>query len=443
MWVSIKNWATSAFELFGPPEPRVPAWKQFPHDIEIYPLACQDYARGYLSQWEHYEAMLKRLGLPLPERLTEAQTTYEEHHFPRCDHKGCIKHPERYDAVLTIDPPTYQLPPHLIFKVKPTGSKDSVTVYALIIGSEAEIETARQLYEQKDLLSLLKDFPVRWFTYDPYKFFRTDPDENYRPTFWKREWSLQRDFSRIKWPVEEATGITYETLYQVNMRMRLLRFCASGIYRSPKVADLFLDDSWKGKVDIELPNKILFENPLPPLILDDNCTTLKILPTADTRPDLIEQWLESLQAGIQFPVAFELICQSGTRYFQLACSRQDRAHIEQQLSLYFPAFHVEEHPDPLSTVQPLHHLRAAPKYGYSFLKTMSDFTVDPYNQLLADLSEALPTDVICTQVLFAPLPKAALVNITNFIKDRRGYARDDLLKLRAGCKINFSESDVR
>ena len=349
-----------------------------------------------------------------------------------------IPHPTLRTKLLTrkgnIHPPTFDIPPHLLFKVRqladlPVDDPYTAHLYELFIphlvyfiADDADtVERALQDFKTNGLHHVVASYEGVWLNRDPYALYRFLNEQEPLNTwmFCERLRKPEDERSKVErenpstWPLpplEEVDSVPADQLHKVERRAFLFYILTGDIIPQPSQDELYILEP----VSTVIPDEIIYDLPLPPLTFPEECVTLKVLPHKDARAGLSVQFLESIRT-VSCPVAFELIAEGGTMYFQFSCSPCDRDLIEHQLQTHFPGFAVVEEEKALAAVAPFHVLAARPFYPLRFLKT--DFALDPYSQLLAVLTGASFDDVVCAQVIFSPVPATAFTMIARCLEE--------------------------
>jgi len=323
--------------------------------------------------------------------------------------KGSIPHP--YIAL-----PKFTLPPHLVFRVSRIDREDgrhisyppemSPAQTYFITGDAATIERAQQDFAEYSLPTIVEDYPGHWFNRDPYglyKLFNTDFKG------FRFHSPLPQTWYELL-PLEIIRGLTADEVDLVRRRHDFFGFligpAAAETWRLTKPAVLFIEPSSNDPVFTRLP--------LPDSVLPE-LSYFKIIPSPDTHPATMRQFLDSLRTTAR-PILFEIIAHEGTIYFQMSCAPRDESLIQDQLQLHFREFTIL----PLSgsdlpELPELHFFCAWPAFAYDSFKVSNDFAIDPYQQLFTILAAGASEDYISVLFSFAPIDNAAVRMITEHI----------------------------
>ena len=406
-----------------PPEPKKPA--TYLYDPAKYPMLCRHYLSAYIYGWLEGEQklieFLSGLNLPIPERLDKEHTSkYSKEWYEGCGESGCKEHPAKWRHTLVITNPSFgPLPSYFTFEVNAKGIYQCL---GFLLGDEILLSKAKELHSQHDFISLIRDFPIRWFNKDPYEFYKEKYNQNHVASEdeWTEKKKLYYYVPRTPDSFEEyQQPFDLEQLLTAQERLKVFRRYVSGLHQAPTVEDYHLKGWWSGKMDTKgIPEHIPSALPLPDLTIDPDAVSLKILPSREAKPQVIVQFFESLQKYLSAPISFELVGSQGRIYFQITVSKKDQAQLERELQLFFPDFSIVPAP-PLAVAQDVYFLRARPSYLHEFIKTTSDFSIDPFAQLFAVLSNAAPADCTIYQVLLAPLPLSIHTPLFEYVKDYR------------------------
>ena len=145
---------------------------------------------------------------------------------------------------------------------------------------------------------------------------------------------------------------------------------------------------------------IFFRLPTPDFTIPQPLVTLKVLPDRDsqTSPKLSTNFLDSLRP-VSGPLCFEIVSASNRVYLQLSCSESDRHLVERAFAVHFPSVAVLEETAlprlseacgtirkgahaPPTAANVLSLVELCPTFSRQFLRTLSDFAIDPYVPLL-------------------------------------------------------------
>ena len=139
-----------------------------------------------------------------------------------------------------------------------------------------------------------------------------------------------------------------------------------------------------------------------------------MLATPDSKPAHAASFLQDL-FRLRQTLAFSLVAQADSIFFQIAIDPEHRGIIQQELDIYYPGALLTEVPEEQQLATARHAQWAYPQDSSAFSKTLSDFKLDPYAALLRTLSDAKPDTYECISVYFAPVPDEVF----------HGYARDN------------------
>jgi hypothetical protein len=400
-----------------PKPPPPPAWETAPNDPDSYPEHCDQTIEKVLIYWKAEEVQLSLLKLPLPRKVSEYFTTFKENYYPRCSDKSCTKHPARYIQTLTINHPRYELPPHVCFYIP------IKKMHAFITGPPALLDKAQQLYSNNDFEQLFKEVPIRWFNRHPYEFYIKA--EEYHTSTHGEEYFTKGECNDILIPkylnplTELKPDLTDQTCVEMTERIALYSRYFGGVLGVPSIADVLQRNDKKS-----ISDSLLFDVPLPQKAFNEELVTVKILPSPDSKVDVLEQFYSSLHHSISQWFTFEVVAESGTIYYQFTWAKVDHQHIQQQLQLHFPDCGIINHQDGAKSSTPLHYVNVIASSNTEMVRAAGDFSIDPYNQLFAALAEARPDEQSIYQVVIAPLPQSLH---TKFIEHAEGILQSQYL----------------
>jgi hypothetical protein len=301
-----------------------------------------------------------------------------------------------------------------------------------VVLDEAAASAAHQAYREGSIWDVVKAFPGVWVNRHPYAIYelfhklRKDGKK-----FWIGGFDIDTDCSSyadvcakaVDWTdilLKKIQPLQPEDLDRSRCRYVLYRTLTEGVCGYEAEAPHEIEEkmfSWNSTS--EFVEKFAFSGKLaaPPRRFPKQLTTLKILPSGAVSFKQSREFLESLHHRLKYPVAFELVNQPGTLYFQLTCATKDAVAIKQQLEIYFPEFTVLPHtlPEARSNLG-LFVMKAWPRYSYEFIKTGAEFSVDTYARLFSTLAEgARPWE--CVQILFIQAPNELVNTVTEAFRD--------------------------
>jgi len=354
-----------------------------------------------------------------------------------------IPHPTQRTTLFTrkgnINPPTFDVPPHLLFKVRQLADLPLDDLYdaphyarftphlVYFIAEDSDIvERALEDFKTKGLHHVVASYEGLWLNRAPYALYKflneQEPlstqafcEEVRKPVDERRKVDRNNPSSWPLPPLEEVDGIPADHLHKITQRAFLFYTLTGDIIPQPPPDDLYISEP----LPAVIPDEIIYHLPLPPPMPLEDWVTFKILPHADARAALVVQFLDSVRNAAA--LAFELIAENDTMYFQLSCPPGDRDLVERQVETHFPSFAVIERENTLTLASPFHALTARPFYPNRFLKT--DFALDPYNQLFGVLARAGCNDAACAQFLFSPVSTQAFTMIADYLEEYRDHYR--------------------
>lgn len=346
------------------------------------------------------------------------------------------------DRLWFIDCPEYDFPPHLLFRARlplapgtvPYAAKPEAAVY-FFSSDESAVDEAESLLKEKGLLEVARRFPGRWFNRDPYGALKPTgqlrigvhtpmPDIDVNPM-------LGVIKEQTPPPLEAVTGYPLAELEAIQGRLDFYAALDTSPHLPSLTSLLRYDErNWRPP---DIPDSVLFHLPLSMPVFAPEIVSLKILPSGDAPPALMQSFLTSLR-HVQHPLAFELIDDGRTAYLQLSCGADDADLVARQLRLHFTNFVVSEHQGADTAVLPSIAVQQAAPYQPT--RTLGDFALDPLGQLFAVLDEMSSDEVTAFQVLFSPLQDAAVVTVLEHLQEQaRGRSDPELgTRLRQGAQ---------
>jgi hypothetical protein len=292
-------------------------------------------------------------------------------------------HPLRHSR--TDLPYSFEIPLHVAFSI-PTPNRSASQAVYVIVGDQRTLNSAERECLESGLSVVAFKHPGLWLNRDPYEVYK-----------------------RI-----EKQGIDSITPETVPPLRAIPAFSPSELKRLEWQAGLWSaatgDLAGHTPADSGIPSLPQPELPLPPQASSGQFITLKLLPVQASRAVGTDAFLDQVRTA-RHPLAFELVCEPGATRFQLSFDSEDRTLVEAQFKSHFQRFVAQ----PLAAPQ----IFSAPAKTYyvvqawlptisDTIKTLSDFSVSPYNKLFAFARSAAPHAQLALQVLFAPLASATL-----------------------------------
>ncbi|HKR59720.1 MAG TPA: type IV secretion system DNA-binding domain-containing protein [Pyrinomonadaceae bacterium] len=456
-----------AIRKLGPPKPAIeikqipgvpiPEWAITPEKIETFPKHTQ---KAIQRKQEHFAKLiatetqqLQALGLPIPAQISPLSFNIKAKPQPRIEER--LKNLEYagdpadkfYECVLKWEYPTFSIPPNFVLTFDsiprsiyryPEGceakyynggfelnkyirryaaGRDAAfkdyevphTTYC-ISGDQQLLEQAEATFKASGAGAVITQFRGAWSNRDPYALFAAinlspliKEDESY--------WNIA-----LLWPIACYTPAQIsEREWQLYLFNNVMQGIES-LQNIGKGSDLYLTQ-WPDERSYEYLHTA---PPLPAPQLPAKPATLKIIPTADTRPALSEELIDNLRAAKE-PVTFALESSQDEQFFTITCGASDRPLIEHLLQSYVPDCAALEHEPALATGSTPYTITAVLKNQYGSIKPLSQFALDPYRQLFT-LFDSDPTAHIQFKVMIQATPQEFADHFTKRLKERRQYA---------------------
>jgi hypothetical protein len=358
---------------------------------------------------------LRLLGIPAPERVSEL--AYQQVEL------------ESGDTLVKLFPPVFQIPADYRQFILKKHNKADNGIYISFFG---ELGGFDQYYNRWGLASALYygGYKPIWTNRDPYDFYRSIEKTIKRNVTCRKAGDLT---ARVKvkdsegeqvyniqqaaqelLKLEAVPALSIEEAAAVHLRVRLFNLVTGGNNQKLRNFKTYYDAS--DAAASHVPQDFLFQLPIPPLSLSPVLTTLKILPSAETRPAQMVEFLNSLRSVNRF-LSFELVrVRGGSVFFRLSFPREAQTEIVKNLRLYFPDFVVDEMGCIENSVE--FHQRWLLKYStYKAVRELREYQIDPYAHFAQVFNDeaANDDDLICYQIVFAPLAEAAAGRIKNYL----------------------------
>jgi hypothetical protein len=338
---------------------------------------------------------------------------------------GCKHKAEGKDKIrVTLDAPQFDLPPHLIFDIKTD---------ALVVTLFKNLEDAKSKYWWWGLGEVVNEqfYGCIWTNRDPFAIYR---ELQRKPAYENFLCDKPGDFTSVTkilrsdrlqfsdeqhtaeklTPLNSAKSLSCEEAYDVYLRFQLYNYV-----RGREAKKEFDDSRYYyslGYYDSRIPKleNILFHPPVPcPWIDINSYLCLKILPTNEIKPARMVEFLNSLHSVNHF-ISFELLREGETVCFRLQFPTAFESQIIAKLNLYFPDFELlyDDSIDPQTTIATnwLNKVLA-----YDSIQRLRDFQLDPYSHFAAFFDEAAPGELLCYQIIFAPLLDESASSIKDYL----------------------------
>jgi hypothetical protein len=342
----------------------------------------------------------------------------------------------------------FELPPHITFPFIEGHNNHRVhynfewlhKVYScfFITGEKKEIDLVRDDFLKNGLLYVTKKYEGEWFNRNPYAFYY---HLNELPNKLKNKWiGTYHDYQmRPKdWIFSTLEKISYDT-QQLEDILQRMTYCTD-----------IAGDFWgfKDKLFLETPipksdyfkEELWREIPVPQWDFLSLQCTFKILPSEKTAPSqLYAQFFDSIRA-VQSPIEWEIQATPDEITYFLTCAKDDAEIIKRQFELYFPTASITEQTTyierPLfDNENDVFFTRLAPTSGIvEKLKNVSDFVIEPYQQLF-DIIAKEPNQCVSITFTITPFAAESLSLMCNLLEGSKDYkSADGSLSVRERIK---------
>lgn len=330
---------------------------------------------------------LRSLGIPPPRYVSEM--SYKS--TPSEGGKQYVK----------IESPKFYLPDHRMFVIN-KYAKRVVTFFD-------NLEKVDSKYKWWGLGDAVRpELGGIWTNRDPYAFYRELGKEpkygcicgkagEFTAGMESARSNVHSEAQKLK-PLENAEAISSEEAAKIHLRLQLFNY----------VNDYYFSElhSEKTYYDLErngshwLPEEILFNMPVPCTWFTTDYTCVKLLPLGTTKPAQMVEFFDSLR-NIDHFLVFEIL-RDETVYFRLHFPNEHLEQIAQKLHLYFPGITViVDEPFFLDMNYSIQWIKK-PRM-YNSIKRLRDLQIDPYAHFASILDNAPEDELLCYQVIFAPL----------------------------------------
>lgn len=430
----------------------IPAWAIHPDNLDVYPRRQREDIRKRIERFGRLVdtdvLQLEAIGLPIPKQIGSLSYKVRAEARPESAHKRLqsyewSKDPseEYYVCRLSWDYPSFEIPPHFLLtfetleryftlangerlnyepgKLNEFMVQQNKAIYKdcehprttyCIVGGQQIVEQAEAFFKAQGAADVVALFPGVWVTRDPYAAFKIINSRDFLKAGSDHNWTLGK--------LVPLSGYTPEQIKERDRQIYLFNQMMQGIDQLRNCEpgpDLYLNrwpDLGASKYFLTAPLLPEPRSPVEPV-------TLKIIPTADTRPALSAEFIDNLRAAKE-PVIFALESTKDAQSFTITCDKKDRALVEHLLQSYVPECAALDHEPPSAGGTP-YTVTAVLKHPYAHIKPLSQFALDPYRQLFT-LFDATPEAQIQFKIMIQAPPRDAADHFTQILKERRKYA---------------------
>ena len=324
-----------------------------------------------------------------------------------------IKEGQNKELIVELTPPQFDFPLHRQFVIN--------EYYDLFITLFENLGQATDDYTWRGGLGSVVGNPLfggLWTNRDPFEFYRKlqvkprnnvvcDQQGKFTSTIksddvWTANYGIHYR-AQIVGALQVVQGLTSKEAARVHLRVGLYNLVTANKYKNLHQAKTYYRSSEAASSYI--PADILLRLPVPPAQITVPYSVIKILPAGEIKPPQMVEFLNSLRVLNHF-IAFEIIREVETVYFRLQYPTESENKIVQKLNLYFPDFELIRagiFTDPMR-----YHVKwLTNKQTYKPIRYLREFSIDPYAHFSSLFDNTAPKDVLCYQILFAPLTDAA------------------------------------
>jgi len=400
-----------------------PSQVNHPGDLDGYSRNDAIILKAFLDRDLNQLKIFRRLSIPVPEIIRPMTIVRAEYN---------MLHPYS---------PQFYLPWHFYFCARlplPSGASryttEPETAVYFFVSDESTVMEAESMLQEKGLLEVARKYPGKWYTRDPYWCLKPEGEIRIGLSSPMQDISVPPFLKIIEEknpPLEEVLGYPLPELEAMQRRIDFYQAFAASTH-PPTLAGLLEYNGDKSRIP-DFPDSVLFGLSLPQPTFSADTVSLKILPSGDASPALMQSFITSLRPA-EHPIAFELIDDGKSAYMQVTCHEENKDLVSRQLRLHFPKFGVQENKEVITGK--LFGVSVKPTALYQPIRTIKDFPLDPLGQLFAILDEAPPDAITALQVLFFPLPDEAILTVTDQLQERSDRQADSKLtnRIRQGLQ---------
>jgi hypothetical protein len=336
--------------------------------------------------------------------------------------------------IFELDPPKFDYPPHRHF----------------IIKRNQHITFVKNLDEFDDRYSLWglpmvineETFGDRWTNRDPYAVYRGLEKIEQKTIYYAQPGAFASAVqTETKWfqsqhdPYAErrrldllcsVQSLSRAEAADVHVRVRLYNLITAGKHEYLRKPLNYYADHYSA-AQSTIPHDILFGLPVAPSWYSEQMISAKILPSGETKPALMMEFLNSLRP-LNHYISLELVREGETVFFQLCYPEECGEEIMAKLNLYFPDFEVIELEPPEEKADySIRWLYKRRTYS-SPVKNLREYQIDPYSHFASVFETAPEGELLCYQIVFAPLSDQAAVRLKKQLSDSGSDYYDDFAK---------------
>lgn len=384
---------------------------------------------------EWVNSLKQKFDICLHQRATELQACGLP--VPQVD--GELSHTcDRFLTLRLSFPRLAYIPPHFVVHsrsaIPPPPNQYYSSAAYVVTGTEEAVRAAGELYKQQGIIELVRKHRGIWVNQDPYDLYDSlaltsllNSGSVYHEILGLDEeqlaWALRGMLGNTSFntrtaqyvPLERLRDYTPDDLRQMERRVSFYNALSDRTQKYSFESVCGYPKSRPSKIPKEFnpfPNKVLFCD-LPEPVFKTTLITFKVITGDPVRPNVAREFLDSIRS-ITHPIAFEVIDDGVTVYFQLVCTQENYELIEHQLELHFPTSAVIKQDN--TAALPQYFITANPPAIHADTRVLSEFPLDPLTQFFSVLNkqkQPLPTAL---QVLCFPVPNETMNLVADALK---------------------------
>jgi hypothetical protein len=357
-----------------------------------------DYKNAINEMIAREDTLLRSLGIKPPRLVSEM------------DYKiNVYKQIEGKRVYVSLIPPQFEIPPHRIFVIN--------KYHDLVVTFFENLERIDSVYWWWGLGDVVKtEYGGIWTNRDPYAVYREPKYKDDKGSIFCRDpgnftstmkvESIHNKYRNVHDkdedlpPLRSVSALSSEEASNVHLRVHLYNYVTDYRNRLERATYYdYLRNEWGAGL---IPEDIMFKLPVP-------CTSsstvsyscLKIVPSGEIKPAQMIEFLNSLH-DINHFFSFELMRLGEIVYFRLQLPTASKKQVVSNLNLYFPDFEPQD--DQLCFPVLHYFIKWVEKPRmYNSINLLRNLQIDPYAHFASFFDGTAPGELLCYQILFAPL----------------------------------------
>jgi hypothetical protein len=329
---------------------------------------------------------------------------------------------EKNNLIVELIAPQFELPPYLMFVITEKPVMNESGLIATIFDNVEEVATRYWWWGLGDVVS--KEWA--WTNRDPFALYRALQVKPNNRIYHSRSGDFKSNVqiknnqhngysleykAKLLQQLKKVRGLTNTEASNIHLRVQLYNQVTGGGYHDLRDRKTYYALGSNGARRI--PHDILFRLPIACTSILYAYSCIKILPAGAIKAAQMVEFLNSLHNTNRF-ISFELLREGETVCFRLQFPTESESEIISKLNLYFPDFEYlyTDRFNPQTTVTTNWLQKTS---AYDSIRRLRDFQLDPYSHFAAFFDGAKAGELLCYQIIFAPLLDEAAATLKRHI----------------------------